>query len=248
MELPYFKLYVIDFQHGTLKMSVTQKGGYLNMLIYQWDKGGLPQDRDQLLEISELNDKNLTKVLKKFFLDTDGLWKNSRLEKERLSASKVKTVNSLNGSKGGKKRAENSSGRYNSLGENQAVVKRGSSILESELQLELESEVDSSDRHNSKAFVNANNKAHLVRYFESGEGDENRATRQAVISLYRHLNIHNDTDLRVWAIRFNLQLGAEGKNHPTLEEWQSHFKNWIPKAPKEENYSPQGPTARKKLN
>lgn len=102
MKLLYFPLYIQDFTVGTMDMSAEEVGGYLRLLIYQWDKGVIPSDRKELLKISKMKSKSLENVLKKFICCDENSLKNVRLEKERNLIIEKYSKLQQNGAKGGR--------------------------------------------------------------------------------------------------------------------------------------------------
>lgn len=99
---PAFRFYPADFLVGTARMTAEQIGGYILLLCEQWDKGFLPNNDAELLEISRLKEKSLAAVKRKFFLCDDGSLRNKRLEEERDKQLNYREKQSLNGSKGGR--------------------------------------------------------------------------------------------------------------------------------------------------
>ncbi len=102
MEYPYFPFYVKDFIIGTIGMTTEEVGGYMKLLLYQWDKGSVPADEEELLSISGLKIKNLKRVLKKFNKCGEESLKNKRLEIVRGEVEATYTKNRANGAKGGR--------------------------------------------------------------------------------------------------------------------------------------------------
>jgi uncharacterized protein YdaU (DUF1376 family) len=80
---PAFQFYVQDFLLGTTDFTAEEVGGYIRLLSYQWDKGGLPNDDSKLSKMSGVKVKNLSFIKEKFNLDEDGKLRNHRLERER---------------------------------------------------------------------------------------------------------------------------------------------------------------------
>ena len=102
MKLLYFPLYIQDFTVGTMDMSAEEVGGYVRLLIYQWDKGAIPSDPKELLKISKMKSKSLENVMKKFIHDGENGLKNVRLEKERNLITEKYSKLQQNGAKGGR--------------------------------------------------------------------------------------------------------------------------------------------------
>jgi uncharacterized protein YdaU (DUF1376 family) len=106
MEYPYFPLYVQNWMIGTMKMTAEEKGGYLNLLIHQWDKGFIPAENSELEEISGVKSKKLLKILTKFQKTENGTLQNRRLEEVRAEVAAKFTRNRSNGAKGGRPSAK----------------------------------------------------------------------------------------------------------------------------------------------
>lgn len=87
MEYPYIPVFVHDFTHGTMDMSAEEVGGYLLLLLHQWDKGGIPNDDKKLMRIARVKAKALTEIKLKFRLCDDGMLRNERLERERVNVA-----------------------------------------------------------------------------------------------------------------------------------------------------------------
>jgi uncharacterized protein YdaU (DUF1376 family) len=65
-KLDWFPIYWQRFIIGTLDMSSDQVGAYVLLLIYEWDKGFIPDEMKEIKKISRCSDKKLEKVLEKF--------------------------------------------------------------------------------------------------------------------------------------------------------------------------------------
>lgn len=83
-------------------MKPAEKGGYINLLLHQWDKGFIPDTLEEQMEVAEIKGKELEKVLKKFPKCEDGLLKNAKLEKVRADVAKLYSRNRANGANGGR--------------------------------------------------------------------------------------------------------------------------------------------------
>lgn len=103
---PAFQFYGQDFLFGTLEFTAEEVGGYLLLLIHQWDKGSLPNDDNKLLRLSRLRKKALVNVKKKFVLMEDGTLKNERLELTREKQKEFREKRVIAGTAGGNKRSE----------------------------------------------------------------------------------------------------------------------------------------------
>ena len=94
---PAFLFYSSDFLTGTILMSDEQVGQYIKLMCLQHQKGRL-EEKD-MLKICGKHDKD---VFSKFEIDEQGLYYNSRLEKEilkRRSYSESRSKNRQNSKK-----------------------------------------------------------------------------------------------------------------------------------------------------
>jgi uncharacterized protein YdaU (DUF1376 family) len=83
-------MYVRDFMTGTVTMTPAQVGAYWRCLMYQWDSGAVPADDPrQLAKIIGCGPRQALHYWKvvgpKFRRGADGLWRNTRCEKERAA-------------------------------------------------------------------------------------------------------------------------------------------------------------------
>lgn len=112
-ERPWYKRYGADFVHGTLGLTLEQKGAYSLCLDLIYDRGGPIPDDDRWLagvcSVSVRKWKTIREALirhGKLHLTEDGLH-NSRAKKEIENALKTRRKLSENGAKGAAKRDEN---------------------------------------------------------------------------------------------------------------------------------------------
>jgi uncharacterized protein YdaU (DUF1376 family) len=96
---PYYPLYTADFLEGTLLFDAEETGAYINLLIYQWNNGFVPNDKKSIKKIAKISEKKLEKVLKKFTLTPDSFLQNERVEKERSKFAKLSVKQSDNAKK-----------------------------------------------------------------------------------------------------------------------------------------------------
>ncbi len=93
---PAFLFYTADFVVGTMFMSNEQVGKYIRLLCAQHQKGHLTSE-----EFDSICGKDAI-VRKKFELDKDGFYYNSRLDKEIAIRSNYILSQTNNGKKGGR--------------------------------------------------------------------------------------------------------------------------------------------------
>ncbi len=104
MKLPYFNLYPTDFLVGTASMNCTEKGAYISLLCYQWDKGFVPESIKEIASIAGCSQLVCTRVISKKFKKIGNGFKNQRLERERQLAIKSYRQKCDSGRKGAESR------------------------------------------------------------------------------------------------------------------------------------------------
>lgn len=103
---PAFSFYPDSWIGGTRRMSLLEKGIYIELLSDQWCNGGF--SIDMAARICSESDRSIVEavVRAKFTQSADGLWRNSRLEQERESQEKRRKTQQENGKKGGRPKLE----------------------------------------------------------------------------------------------------------------------------------------------
>src|SRR4051812_16469051 len=108
---PAFRLYAQDFYFGVVTFNNTTVGAYLKLLIYQWDRGFVPDDIAQIARIIaeplRVTRQVWADVKCKFERDAHGHWKNRRMERERAKLLEYRNLQAEKGAKGGRQRAAN---------------------------------------------------------------------------------------------------------------------------------------------
>lgn len=99
---PAFQFYVKDFMTGTITMSLAEVGAYSRLLCHQWDVGSVPGDDLSALARAMVCDRSEAEIIwpkiqHKFRQKRDGLWTNSRLEKERRKQALFRKLQSDKG-------------------------------------------------------------------------------------------------------------------------------------------------------
>lgn len=102
-KMQWFPVYWERFLLGTMGMSAEEVGAYFLMIIYQWDKGFLPEDDKELKKITRVSVKKLSKVLEKFEKIGDKYFNNT-LEIIRIEQKEKNEKNHSKGIKGAKAR------------------------------------------------------------------------------------------------------------------------------------------------
>lgn len=106
---PAFQFYVGDFMTGTITMSLAEVGAYSRLLCHQWDAGFVPGDDVAALARAMVCDRSEAeqvwpKIQHKFRAKRDGVWVNSRLEKERKKQAAFRKLQSEKGKLSAEKR------------------------------------------------------------------------------------------------------------------------------------------------
>lgn len=97
---PAFQFYVDNFVEGVADFDDQEVGLYTRLLCAQWNRGGLPNNDDDLLRFSRGSTTlQLNRVKTKFKIYPDGMLRNERLEHERRKQLEWR----LKSSEGGKK-------------------------------------------------------------------------------------------------------------------------------------------------
>lgn len=115
---PSFPFYPADWLLGTLTFSLAEDGAYLRLVMHQWHAGSVPGDDlsavAKILRVTEREAKPLwAAVSVKFVRGEDGLWRNARLERQRVEKARYHESKRVNGSKGGRPRTNrDETGRF----------------------------------------------------------------------------------------------------------------------------------------
>jgi uncharacterized protein YdaU (DUF1376 family) len=103
---PAFSFYAKDFMFGTVAMSLAERGAYITLLAYQWDHGTVPTKPAILGRVLGCTAAQATKLWAgiggKFKCGADGLWRNQRLELERVKQAERRAALTANGRLGGR--------------------------------------------------------------------------------------------------------------------------------------------------
>lgn len=143
---PAFQFYPQDWLVGTATLTPAQKGGYIDLLAYEWEHGAIA--KDMIEKFSGLTGKDLEVVLRKFSL-IDNFYTNRRLEETRARQKEFSRLQSERGKKGGRPQKEKPDesqeplsknkpplGEASKEGEDKDVVKEENYLEKSEKPLE----------------------------------------------------------------------------------------------------------------
>lgn len=89
---PAFQFYSNDFLVGTAMLSVEEVGAYIRLLCFQWDCGGLPNDKEKLARLAGCGVATIEAIWGKFALSDDGMVRNARLEESRAGLERFKQL------------------------------------------------------------------------------------------------------------------------------------------------------------
>lgn len=101
MPRPWMPFYVSDYLGDTAHLSTVQHGAYCLLLFSYWKRGNLPDDEQQLANITRMSLEEFRgqrAVLQSFFHDG---WKHNRVEAELRRHLDIRTKRAQAGSKGG---------------------------------------------------------------------------------------------------------------------------------------------------
>jgi uncharacterized protein YdaU (DUF1376 family) len=99
VKAPAFQFYADDFLSGTITMTDAEVGLYIRLLCHQWNSGGLPNDPAEI-ELHSRGGTPLKRVLAKFQVGEDGLFRNARMEEVRAQQNSHREKQSRRGAAG----------------------------------------------------------------------------------------------------------------------------------------------------
>lgn len=100
-KLPSFPFYVQDFLNGTAQMKNEEAGAYIRLLCHQWDKGSLPNNKDELIKLCFGDSAGIDAAIDKFYVKKNKLL-NKKLETVLRKIKNFSKKNKKNGEKGAK--------------------------------------------------------------------------------------------------------------------------------------------------
>lgn len=137
---PCIPLYYNDLRGATQDWNDEEFGAYVRLLIYQWDKGFIPNDLLRLNRIAESTSKNWPVLCQKFTPGENGFLRNSVMEKIRAKRISFLNHQSENGKLSAKKRWGN-----NQM-DNQKITKPITKKKPLEKENEIEIEIENKDK------------------------------------------------------------------------------------------------------
>lgn len=206
---PAFQFYYQDFTFGTSEFNCEEVGAYLRLLIYQWDKLGLPDDDKKLAKIAGCKEKVIKSVRHKFLPCDDGLIRNVRLETEREKQTAWKEKSSKAGEKSAQAKCNQTSTKP------QPNLNQGSNQNSTNGQPNVNSSSSSSKK-------NTKEKSKKEK-FEKPTKDE------AVAYLVHEKNLDEFTAegfADAWMDHFESNGWRVGGRSPMLD-WKASIRNWM---------------------
>lgn len=166
---PWYKRYGAAFVHGSLGLTLEQKGAYSLCLDLIYDRGGpIPDDARWLAGVCGVSLRKWSSLREALvaagkLVEIDGHLTNHRAEKELETAAKTARILAENGSKGGLKRAENAAEANENRELDQAGLKHRAQVQKLEVREEVSSLRSDTARDEAKeAFDGYNERAHRV--------------------------------------------------------------------------------------
>jgi uncharacterized protein YdaU (DUF1376 family) len=107
MSRPWFPFYVRDYRGDTSRLSTLEHGAYLLLMLEYWDKGGLPDDDEELACIVGLDADAWARArprLRRFFREG---WHHKRIDEELQKAETAYERRAYAGRKSGESRRNN---------------------------------------------------------------------------------------------------------------------------------------------
>ncbi len=85
MTTTWMPFYTGDYVKNTMHLSTEEHGAYLLLIIHYWTHGKIPRNMDLLKNITKINPKKLTNIIK-FFRIEEGYYIHDRIEHELKQA------------------------------------------------------------------------------------------------------------------------------------------------------------------
>ena len=154
MSRPWFPFYVADYRGDTARLSTLEHGAYLLLILEYWDKGGLPDDDEELAYIVGVDTAAWAAIrpkLRRFFRDG---WRHKRIDEEIQKAETAYERRAYAGRRSGASRRNNAEQCSNNV--------RHSSNNVQQPQPQPQPHFQGSPRKESRGLERANGKAHAA--------------------------------------------------------------------------------------
>ena len=105
----WMPLYVSDYLADTGRLTASQHGAYLMLMMDYWQNGAPPDNNDVLARIARMSPSvwmTTRPILVKYFVIVDGVWRHSRVDAEYQHAVGLVKKSRDRASAGGRARAE----------------------------------------------------------------------------------------------------------------------------------------------
>lgn len=210
---PFYYQRILTSCHG---WKDDQFGAYIKLLIYQFDKGSIPNDMEIISLIAPSAKKNWKLLSTKFEILPDGSLQNDIMNGIREDAISKQIVNSENGKKGGRKRTER-------LANANRTVKRNESESASETKA-----IPITNNHNKEIF-----KENWEGWFTNPfnffllTSEEIHLSKEFIFRL-KHIILSVEKIKDLW-IAFQTLTFDGDQFYESRSKCISHFKNWMKK-------------------
>lgn len=211
----YFPLFYQRFLTSTTGWTDEQVGAYLRLLIYQFDKGSIPNDPKKLKKIAQKSIKNWSLFESKFVKNNEGDLINIVMEEIRNEINNKKEVNKLNGKKGGRPVVKiKPNGSEN---DNRTVTKTETQTKPIPL---------TNNQYNTTNVVLAAATA-IGSKVVTDVANESWKDQNWREQLCMGLDIKNESDLKKWMAQFNVSIAQDSVPGFDSRSYKKMLRGWI---------------------
>lgn len=98
---PAFQFYASDWAHSVSEFTLEERGAYITLLAWSWERGPVPNDLRRIaliLHVSTAKAKRVWEAVRqRWLLTPDDVWINARLERTRDEAAAFRSLQSQKG-------------------------------------------------------------------------------------------------------------------------------------------------------